>query len=248
VDRADFEHAQTILKHEFGDPELLHRAFRHASVTENRLESNERLEFLGDAILGMIVCERIFRRYPEYLEGEMTKIKSLTVSRATCSSLAQDVGLDVLIKVGKGMQTQDKLPGSLSAAVTESVIAALYLDGGIDAVRRFLEPLIDPMIDDAVKSGHQHNFKSVLQQHAQRVLGSSPCYEILDEQGPDHDKSFKVRAVIGGDQYDAAWGPSKKQAEQLAALNALTTMGVVEHNGDGEPLMVSGSGDDASVP
>lgn len=237
MDQSDFDRAQTILKHQFADPGLLHRAFRHASVTESRLESNERLEFLGDAILGMVVCERIFTRYPEYLEGEMTKIKSLTVSRSTCSAIAQGVGLDDLIKVGKGMQANGKLPGSLSAAVTESVIAALYIDGGMHAVRRFLEPLIDPMIDDAVKSGHQHNFKSVLQQHAQRALGSSPCYEILDEQGPDHDKSFKVRAMIGESSYDAAWGPSKKQAEQLAALNALTALGVVEHSADGEPLM-----------
>lgn len=233
----EFDRAQAILKHDFEDPEILKRAFRHASVTETRLESNERLEFLGDAILGMIVCERIFRRYPDYLEGEMTKIKSLTVSRATCAKLARQVGLDSLIRVGKGMMTQNRLPASLSAAVTESVIAALYLDGGIDAVRRFLEPLIDPMIDDAVESGHQHNFKSVLQQHAQREFGASPAYRILDEQGPDHAKSFKICVELEGRYYEPSWGQSKKQAEQAAALNALSELGVVEEDDNGAPAL-----------
>ena len=220
--------AQAILRHEFDDPGLLQHAFRHASVTERRLDSNERLEFLGDAILGMVVCEHIFRRYPQYLEGEMTKIKSLAVSRATCARVATGSGLDDLIRVGKGMRTHDSLPSSLSAAVTESVIAALYLDGGMEAVRRFLDPLIDPLIDEAERSGHQHNFKSVLQQHAQRELGASPSYEILDEKGPDHEKSFLVRVRIDGEGYEPCWGSSKKQAEQRAALRALRALGVLK--------------------
>ncbi len=237
MDDVDLDRIQTILKHRFSDPELLQRAFRHASVTDSRLQSNERLEFLGDAILGMIVCERLFMRYPAYLEGEMTKIKSLAVSRTTCARIAKDLGLDEFIRVGKGMRAQHSLPSSLAAAVMESVIAALYLDSGLDAVRRFLEPLIDPMIDDAVKSGHQHNFKSVLQQHAQRTCGVSPAYRILDEKGPDHAKSFKISVEIGGEVFDPSWGQSKKQAEQQAALNALHAMGVVELDEDGEALL-----------
>jgi len=231
--------AQRILKHEFDDPALLQCAFRHASVTEHRLDSNERLEFLGDAILGMVVCEHIFRRYPEYLEGEMTKIKSLTVSRATCARVATGAGLDDLIRVGKGMRTHDTLPASLSAAVTESVIAALYLDGGMEAVRRFLGPLIDPLIDEAVRSGHQNNFKSVLQQHAQRELSVSPVYEVLDEKGPDHQKSFLVRVTIDGEGYGPRWGASKKQAEQNAAQWALRELGMLDHDDDD----IDGDGD-----
>jgi len=239
----ELAHAQRILKHEFDDPELLQRAFKHASVTEHRLDSNERLEFLGDAILGMVVCEHIFRRFPDYLEGEMTKIKSLTVSRATCARLATGAGLDDLIRVGKGMRTHDTLPPSLSAAVTESVIAALYLDGGMVAVRRFLEPLIGPLIDEAVRSGHQNNFKSVLQQHAQRELGASPIYEILDEKGPDHQKSFLVRVSIADRRFDASWGASKKQAEQNAAQRALRELGLLERAEDGAELIAhSGEG------
>lgn len=231
------DHAQSILKHQFADRDLLQRAFIHASVTDTRLESNERLEFLGDAILGMVVCEQIFKRYPSYLEGEMTKIKSLAVSRSTCAKLAIDIGLDQLIRVGKGMQSQPTLPASLAAAITESVIAALYLDGSMDAVRRFLEPLIDPLIDAAVNSGHQHNFKSVLQQHVQRQHGVSPSYHILDEKGPDHSKSFQIGVEVQGQAFEPSWGQSKKQAEQQAAMNALHEMGVVEMDEMGEASM-----------
>tara|TARA_R110002072_G_scaffold150967_5_gene300056 strand:+ start:4045 stop:4788 length:744 start_codon:yes stop_codon:yes gene_type:complete len=231
------DQAQKILHHTFADRELLQRAFVHASVTDSRIDSNERLEFLGDAILGMFVCERIFKRYPDYLEGEMTKIKSHAVSRATCASIAIDVGLDQLIRVGKGMQTQPNLPSSLAAAITESVIAALYLDGGMDAVVRFLEPLIDPLIEAAVESGHQHNFKSVLQQHVQKLHGVSPSYHIIEEKGPDHDKLFHIGVQVNGESFEPSWGQSKKQAEQQAAMNALHAMGVVEMDDDGEPLM-----------
>jgi ribonuclease-3 len=229
--------AQAILGHAFQDNDLLDLALRHASISESRLDSNERLEFLGDAILGMIVCERIFTRFPSYLEGEMTKIKSLAVSRKICARIAIQLGLDELIVVGKGMQTQSKLPQSLAAAVLESVIAALYLDGGMQAVRDFLEPILDPLLDDAVQSGHQHNFKSVLQQHAQRVMNTSPNYRILDEKGPDHAKAFFIAVELDGVRYEACWGNSKKAAEQQAALNALHGLGLTEVQTNGDTRM-----------
>ena len=225
--------AQEILRHEFKSLDLLDLSLRHASISDSRLDSNERLEFLGDAILGMIVCERIFIRYPEYLEGEMTKIKSLAVSRKICAKLAIDLGLDDLIRVGKGMLTQPKLPQSLAAAVLESVIAAVYLDGGMEAARRFVEPLLDPLLDEAVDSGHQHNFKSVLQQHAQKAMGISPSYRILDEKGPDHAKAFNIAVELNGQRFEPCWGQSKKAAEQLAALHALTELGLIEEIDDG---------------
>lgn len=233
------EHAQRILGHAFSDPRLLDLALRHASISESRLDSNERMEFLGDAILGMIVCERIFRRFPNYLEGEMTKIKSLAVSRKVCAKIAIDLGLHDLIVVGKGMLTDEDLPQSLAAAVLESVIAALYLDGGMPAVRRFIEPLLDPLLDEAVRSGHQHNFKSVLQQHAQREMGLSPIYRILDEKGPDHAKAFYIAVEIDGTVHEACWGKSKKSAEQKAALAALRALGLTEDGEDGTIRMKS---------
>ena len=229
--------AQEILGYAFNDIDLLDLALRHASISESRLDSNERLEFLGDAILGMIVCERIFMRFPTYLEGEMTKIKSLAVSRKICAKIAIQLGLDQLIIVGKGMQTQSKLPQSLAAAVLESIIAALYIDGGMQVVRDFLEPLLDPLLDEAVQSGHQHNFKSVLQQHAQRTIGASPCYRILDEKGPDHAKAFYIAVELNGNQFEPCWGKSKKAAEQQAALNALHGLGLTEILEDGATRM-----------
>lgn len=230
-----------IVGHRFRDERLLWQALRHASVAESRLESNERMEFLGDAVLGMIVCERIFQMYPDALEGEMTKIKSLAVSRRTCAKLARAMGLEDHIVVGKGMRTAERLPPSLAAAVLESIIAAVYLDGGLGAVCGFLGPRIDPLIEDAVRSGHQNNFKSVLQQHAQQTMGSSPAYRILDEKGPDHAKSFRIGVELAGVVYESSWGQSKKQAEQQAAFNALCALGLIEHDEDGVSRLVNGA-------
>ncbi len=227
------ESAEKALGHRFKDPSLLVRAFTHASIAEQRVESNERMEFLGDSVLGLVVSERIYQRYPALLEGEMTKIKSTAVSRQTCAMIARSLGLDVLLITGKGMQHTEAMPPSLAAAVLEAVIAAIYLDGGFEAVQRFICPLVDPLIDRAAASGHQENFKSVLQQHAQQRGDPTPLYRVLDEKGPDHAKCFKVCVEIGARRFTASWGQSKKQAEQSAALNALTELGLVAPTPEG---------------
>ena len=232
------DQAQEILGYAFKDIDLLDLALRHASISESRLDSNERLEFLGDAILGMIVCERIYFRFPTYLEGEMTKIKSTAVSRRTCADIADAMGLIELLLLGKGMRAGAPLPRSLAAAALEAIIAAIYLDGGLDAAREFLAPHLDPCIQKAARLGHQENFKSVLQQHAQQQLGSTPHYRVIDEQGPDHAKSFKIAVEIDGHQYPAQWGQSKKRAEQLAALEALREIGLIERTHDGEIRLI----------
>jgi ribonuclease III len=217
----------------FKDSSLAVRAVTHASVAEQRVDSNERMEFLGDSVLGLIVAERIYHRYPDLLEGEMTKIKSTAVSRQTCAQIARQLGLHEHLVLGKGMQGSDALPQSLAAAVLESLIAAIYLDGGYAAVERFMIPLVDPLIERAYDSGHQENFKSVLQQHAQQTDQDPPIYRVLDEKGPDHAKCFKVAAEMSGRRFNACWGPSKKQAEQLAALAALEELGLIEKTDDG---------------
>lgn len=225
------------LGYEFEDESLLSLALTHASNSDSRLDSNERLEFLGDAVLGMITCEMIFRKYPSLLEGEMTKIKSATVSRRACADIAQRLGFHEALILGKGMQGQCELPPSLSAAVLESLIAAVYLDGGMDPVRRFLEPLLEPVIEQAADSGHHENYKSLLQQHSQRELIEPPAYRVLDEKGPDHAKCFKVCVELKGVRHTPAWGASKKEAEQRAALYALSELGVLsteEIDDDGE--------------
>lgn len=224
---------QTILGHHFRDPALLVRALTHASVAGSRQESNERLEFLGDSVLGLVCCEMIYGLFPTFLEGEMTKIKSTVVSRQTCALIARELGLHNHLILGKGMQMQRELPQSLAAAAVESVVAAIYLDGGLEPARAFLRPLLEPMIRRAAASGHQENFKSVLQQHAQQVFGESPMYVVLDEKGPDHAKCFEIAVEIAGRRYPACWGASKKQAEQQAALNALSELGLVDQTGDG---------------
>src|SRR6476620_577704 len=128
----------------FQDKSLLVSALTHASGAEHRLASNERLEFLGDAILGFIVCEMLFQQFPQYLEGDLTKIKSVVVSRQTCAKISEALGLQEFLILGKGMTTHPTIPPSLLADVFESLVAAMYLDGGDAAVRPFINAFIGP--------------------------------------------------------------------------------------------------------
>ncbi|HMN41534.1 MAG TPA: ribonuclease III [Phycisphaerales bacterium] len=224
---------QARLGHRFTDVSLLRRALTHASVTDVRKDSNERLEFLGDAVLGLVCCELIYTLYPDFLEGEMTKIKSTVVSRQTCAAIARELELDKHLTLGKGMQGFRALPQSLSAATLESVVAAIYFDAGLGAVRNFLVPLLSPLVLRAADSGHQENFKSVLQQFSQQRFGRSPAYHVLDEKGPDHAKCFEIAVEIDGRRFPSCWGASKKAAEQQAALNALGVLGVTVVQEDG---------------
>lgn len=237
-DEVCIESAQTAIGYRFNNRHLLVQALTHASVTDARIDSNERLEFLGDSVLGLVTSERIFSLFPNLLEGEMTKIKSTAVSRRTCADIADAMGLLDLLQLGKGMRGGAPLPRSLSAAALEAIIAAIYLDGGLDAARTFLAPHLDPCIQKAARLGHQENFKSVLQQHAQQQLGATPHYRVIDEQGPDHAKNFKIAVEIDGRRFPAQWGQSKKRAEQLAALEALREIGLIERTNDGEIRLI----------
>jgi len=221
---SSLELCQQEIGYNFKDIQILEKAFIHASVADDRLDSNERLEFLGDAILGMVVCHELFCRFPDYLEGELTKIKSMIVSRRTCARLAKEIGLTKYLQVGKGMASQIKLPNSCAAAVMESIIGAIFIDGGPDAARDFILRHIGPLLDKADAGQHQGNFKSMLQQYSQRIMDATPVYEVLDEKGPDHSKCFKIAAQIGNARYQAAWGRNKKEAEQRAARNALSEL------------------------
>lgn len=236
--------AEDAIGYSFSDESLLVRSLTHASIANSRLESNERLEFLGDAILGMVACERIFGLYPNLLEGEMTKIKSVVVSRKACAQIATRMDLSAYMLLGKGIgSNRELIPHSMTAAALEAIIAAVYLDGDYEVVRDWLAPLIDPLIAQAEASGHQQNYKSVLQQHIQQSHGRTPTYRSLGESGPDHAKSFTVCVEVGGDRYEPATGASKKQAEQAAALIALEAMGLIARDGQGQPHIVR-SGDE----
>lgn len=219
---------EELLGHQFSDPELLAKALTHASVAPHFLESNERLEFLGDAVLGLVVCEEIYHRHPTFTEGELTRIKSVVVSRQTCARVAQNLGIDELLFLSKGMDVDGELPSSLAACALESLIAAVYIDGGWDTARELVLRLMDPEIERVAQGTHERNYKSMLQQYAQRELGATPSYEVLDEKGPDHSKAFEVAVIMDGRRHPSAWGLSKKEAEQKAARRALEAVGEVD--------------------
>lgn len=219
--------AEEVLGHRFADPKLLHESLTHASIADNRLNSNERMEFLGDAVLDLIICELLYKRFPQLLEGDLTKIKSAVVSRKICAEVALETGLADLLIIGKGIASRALMPHSLAAAVYESVVAAIYLDGGFEVVKEYVLRTMTPKVEAVWANLHQHNYKAVLQQHAQKQLNGTPMYELLDEKGPDHSKCFEVCVVVNGRRFNGAWGPNKKTAEQKAALLALEEMGVI---------------------
>ncbi len=230
--------AEAILGHTFRDRELLRQALTHASIAGTRFDSNERLEFLGDAVLGFVVCEFLHARFEDLLEGDLTKIKSAVVSRETCARVACDLGLHEMLAIGKGMQGRTELPLSLAAAAYEAVIAAMYLDEGLDAARAFVVRTLEDTIVAAAESGHQENFKSVLQQHAQDHTLDPPNYILVEERGPDHAKEFLVAVELGEERFGPCWAESKKRAEQLAALTALELLGLIVHDDEGRVLYV----------
>jgi ribonuclease-3 len=220
---------QKVIGYYFRQPELLRAALTHASGADSRLASNERLEFLGDAVLGLVTCEQLFTRFPDYQEGDLTKIKSVVVSRRTCARISRNLNLGDFLFMGKGMHVHAAVPANLLADVFESLVAAIYLDGGLDAARRFILQYVGPEIEQVAESAHGGNFKSVLQQVAQKEFNATPQYLLLDEKGPDHSKCFKIAAMIGRQSFPGAWGRNKKEAEQKAAMNALAQI-------NGEPV------------
>jgi len=219
---------EKMLGYHFNDSKLLKIALTHTSGANHRLESNERLEFLGDAILGQVISEWLFCQYPRYLEGELTRIKSVIVSRKTCAIVAERLKLQDVVIVGKGLGAHETIPRSILSNAFESIVAAVYLDGGYEAAQRFVLDCLKKDMLSMVSEGVPINFKSLFQQVAQREFKQTPVYKLLDEQGPDHQKVFHVCAIVGDRDFDPGWGNSKKEAEQQAALNALKCLGEID--------------------
>ncbi|MEM9701543.1 MAG: ribonuclease III [Planctomycetota bacterium] len=230
---------EAALGHTFSDRALLTRCLTHSSIARTPLESNERLEFLGDAILGAAVCERLFAQRPDLAEGELTKRKSALVSRRHCAVLADSLQIEPLIRTGKGLAGAQRatgrpgrVPRSVLSNAFEALIAGVYLDGGWHAARDCVNRLLDaaeapaarpdaPSQQDGAPLGDGVNYKSRLQHLAQTAGHGPPGYELLEAAGPDHAKTFTVRAVIADERYPAGSGPTKKAAEQAAAAAAL---------------------------
>jgi ribonuclease-3 len=228
MDADTLEQIERLINYSFSNRNLLTKALTHSSSVDNRLLSNERLEFLGDAVLDVVICQALFDRFPGHLEGDLTKTKSMLVSRRTCSKVARSLGLHKFLIVGKGMTSSRALSGSLSAGVLESIIAAIYIDGDFEAASKFILRYYSPLIDQTNDEQAHGNFKSLLQQYAQQNFDILPVYGLLDEKGPDHNKCFEVEIVIADRHFTSAWGTNKKEAEQKAALNALVELGVIE--------------------
>lgn len=228
MDKQIVERIEKALQYHFSDKALLKKSLTHASAAVSKLDSNERLEFLGDSILGIVICEALFDKFPHYREGDLTKIKSKLVSRKTCSMIAAELDIEDLFHIGPGMQKSAALKGSISAAMLEALIAAIYIDGGFDSAKKFVLRLFGPLIEQADAAQHQENFKSLLQQYVQQKLEASVTYEVLDEKGPDHNKCFESAVVINKKRYPSAWGTTKKESQQTAAFNALVELGVIK--------------------
>jgi ribonuclease-3 len=217
ISNAKLSECQRRLEYTFQSIGWLEKALTHPSNKFDDGRSNERLEFLGDAILGMVISEHLFETFDERPEGHLTFIKSIVVSKPALARRSKSLGLDQFVSVGKGMIESGVLPESVLANVLEAIIAAIYIDGGLPEARRFVLQNLAEEIARVEAEEHERNYKSILQQYAQRELNSTPTYRVIGHSGPDHQRSFQVVTVINGKTYESAWGQSKKEAEQRSA-------------------------------
>lgn len=215
---------QTYLK-ELGvhvDPQLLELAFAHRSwAYENgQVQSNERLEFLGDAVLQIIVTEYIYTTFPQLPEGQMAKLRSSVVSADPLAAVARQLDLGSRIKLGQGeINTQGQTKKSILSDACEALIGAVHLSGGRDASTRFVLGIFQPMIDKAQADGVYADHKTVLQELAAARGWDSPVYEVTGS-GPDHERTFTAEVIVDGTVAGKGSAPSKRRAEQIAAQQA----------------------------
>jgi len=209
-----------LLGRTFSDPALLRQALTHASSTAEAGTDNERLEFLGDAVLGLVICEHLYRSAPEADEGELTEVKSAVVSRAALAREARRLGLQEHLILGGGIGRK-ALPASVLANAIEAIVGAIHLDGGLEAARRFVLDHLGNLVEACRARARAHNHKSELQEIAQKRYRSGPEYRLVESHGPEHAKRFIVAVAIAGTELGSGSGASKKEAEQEAARAAL---------------------------
>ncbi|MDI6692985.1 MAG: ribonuclease III [Anaerosomatales bacterium] len=214
---------QRTVCYSFSDPELLARALTHPSyAAENPSASDyERLEFLGDAVLGLVVAERLFEAFPEAPEGELTRRKIAAVSGARLATAAREAGIQDAIALGHGEQASGAEKDSILENVLEALVGAVYLDGGLDAARTVVDRLLGDIT--TIAEAPPQDPKSALQELTQaRGLGL-PSYRVVESSGPPHAPRFVVEATVAGRPFGRGEGPSKRQAEKAAAAAALET-------------------------
>ena len=215
---------EAAIGYQFKNIMLLQNALTHSSYANecwhDSLKSNERLEFLGDSILGMVVAEYLFTRFPNCPEGELTKMRADMVCEQALAAIAEKLDLGRHLLLGNGEeQTGGRNRASILADAVESVIAASFLDGGMDAAKAFIEKFV--LCDVKPEQKHNVDYKTALQEQVQKKKAQVLTYELLEESGPDHAKLFKVAVNLNGKQIGTGEGSSKKRAEQAAAKTAL---------------------------
>lgn len=210
----------------FRDKDLLRTAFTHRSfLNENRrkgMEHNERLEFLGDAVLELVITEHLYRKYPDRTEGDLTSYRSALVNANTLSGVAEGLGMNDYLLLSRGeAKDTGRARQVILANVIEAFIGALYLDHGYETVKRFVSDHLFPLTDEIVRGRLWLDAKSHFQERAQEEEGITPTYETVREVGPDHDKHFTVAVFLGRERVAEGGGKSKQEAEQQAARLAL---------------------------
>ncbi len=210
----------------FKDISLLERSLTHRSILNEKknkaLKHNERLEFLGDAVLELIVSEYLFYKYPDRPEGELTSFRAAVVNTSSLADVSKSLGVGEHLIMSKGEETTGgREKEYLLANALEALIGAIYLDQGYEVEKNFVEKNLMPKIEDIVKYRLDIDPKTKLQERAQRLLKSTPTYKVVDEEGPDHDKIFTVIAKIKGRIYGRGQGSNKQEAEENAANEAL---------------------------
>ncbi|CAO0821819.1 Ribonuclease 3 [Desulfarculales bacterium] len=214
------------LAYRFADLQILEAALRHSSYVhehpEDGGESNERLEFLGDAVLELVITELLYKRFPQASEGQLSKARSGVVNESRLAATAVALGLGQYLFLGKGEESQNghQKPSILADAL-EAVVAAVYLDGGLEAARQVIKDLLAPVAEQAIMRAPKKDYKTCLQERVQEALHITPRYQLLDAQGPDHEKLFRVALKIDGQSVAVGQGHSKKEAEQNAAQQGL---------------------------
>ena len=222
------EAIEAKLGYKFQNRALLINALTHSSyANENRgrsCESNERLEFLGDSVLGMVVADALYKRFPELPEGRMTRLRAQLVCEESLHRVAAQLGLGEYIRLGRGEEhTGGRSRTSILADAVEAVIAAMYLDGGMDVARGFINRFILSELEAGLPGSGDN--KTELQELVQKKPGSVLSYELLGESGPDHDKTFTSQVLLNGRAIGSGSGRTKKEAEQAAARAALLELG-----------------------
>ena len=216
---------QTTLGYEFANTDLLMEALRHSSYVneqaDDALRDNERMEFLGDAVLNLAIGHLLSQSYPDMNEGDLSRIRANLVNETRLSEVARSIELGDYLLLGKGeIQTNGREKNSILANAFEAVLAAIYLDTGYDTALSIIEHHFKRLVDSAQDLNVGMDFKSRLQEAAQGSLKAIPLYEVIQESGPDHDKTFQVRMTVGSIEAEGV-GKSKKTAEQEAARRGL---------------------------